>query len=93
MNDKVVTKITEIVAIGITGISHVRRLCDHYVMHKLCKGNPPYLSDIAYVSLTDDLKNQIHMVLQLSCISQENGMLKIEHWKKVTLTLLIFGLL
>ena len=51
---------------------------------------PPDLSDRAYVSLSDDLKNHIHMVLQLSCNSQENGMLEIEHWKKVTLTLLIF---
>ena len=44
MNEKVATKI---VADGITGIPQVQSL---YVMHDLCKDNPPNPDDRAYFS-------------------------------------------
>ena len=45
----------------------------------------PDPSDRAHFPLDSDLKNHIYMAkhaLQLSCLDQENGMLKIEQWKK-----------
>jgi len=41
MNEKVATKISEIVADGIIDIPQVWSLLRHYVMHDLCKDNPP----------------------------------------------------
>ena len=85
MNDKVASKITEIVATGITNIPQVRSLLCHYVMSDLCKGSPPDPNDRAYFPLDNDLKNHIYMArraLQLSCLDQENALLKIEQWKK-----------
>ena len=85
MNEKVATKISEIVADGITDIPQVRSLLRHYVMHDLCKDNPPNPNDRAYFPLDNDLRNHIYMAkraLQLSCLDQENAMLKIEQWRK-----------
>ena len=85
MNEKVATKISEIVADGITDIPQVRSLLRHYVMHDLCKDNPPNPNNRAYFPLDNDLRNHIYMAkraLQLSCIDQENAMLKIEQWRK-----------
>ena len=85
MNEKVATKISEIVADGITDIPPVRSLLRHYVMHDLCKDNPPNPNDRAYFPLDNDLRNHIYMAkraIQLSCLDQENAMLKIEQWRK-----------
>ena len=54
-------------------------------MHDICKDSQPDPSDRAYFPLDSDLKNHIYMpksALQLSCLDQENAMLKIEQWKK-----------
>ena len=61
MNEKVATKISEIVADGITDIPQVRSLLRHYVMHDLCKDNPPNPNDRAYFPLDNDLRNHIYM--------------------------------
>ena len=85
MNEKVATKISEIIADGITDIPQVRSLLRHYVMHDLCKDNPPNPNDRAYFPLDNDLRNHIYMAkhaIQLSCLDQENAMLKIEQWRK-----------
>ena len=85
MNEKVATKISEIVADGIIDIPQVRSLLRHYVMHDLCKDNPPNPNDRAYFPLDNDLRNHIYMAkraIQLSCLDQENAMLKIEQWSK-----------
>ena len=74
MNDKVGTKITEIVFDGIKDISQVQSLLHHYVMSDLCKGNPPDPSNRAYFPLDNDLKNHIYLAkrgLQFSCLDQE----------------------
>ena len=85
MNEKVATKISEIVADGIADIPQVRSLLRHYVMHDLCKDNPPNPNDRAYFPLDNDLRNHIYMAkraFELSCLDQENAMLKIEQWRK-----------
>ena len=84
MNDKVVAKIVELVAEGITEIHEVRRLLRHYVMHDLCRESSPNPNDRAYFPVDNDLKNHIYMVkraLQLSCLDQGNLRLKINEWK------------
>jgi len=58
---------------------------EYYVMHDLCKDNPPNPNDRAYFPLDNDLKNHIYMAkraIQLSRLDQENAMLKIEQWRK-----------
>ena len=70
---------------GITHIPQVRSFLRHYVMHDLCKDNPPNPNDRAYLPLDNDLRNHIYMAkraIQLSCLDQENAMLKIEQWRK-----------
>ena len=83
MNEKVATKISEIVGDGI--ISQVRSLLRQYVVHDLCKDDVPDPNDRAYFPLDSDLKNHIYMAkraIQLSCLDQENAKLKIEQWRK-----------
>ena len=60
MNEKVATKI---VADGITGIPQVQSL---YVMHDLCKDNPPNPDDRAYFSVDNDLRNHIYTQVDFS---------------------------
>ena len=61
MNDKVAAKIVEIVAEGITEVTQVRNLLRHYVVHDLCKDEPPDLNDRAYFPMDIDIKNHIYM--------------------------------
>ena len=84
MNDRVAAKIVEIVAEGITEVIQVRNLLRHYVVHDLCKDEPPDPNDRACFPVDVDIKNHIYMAkrsLQL-CLDQENARLKIEEWKK-----------
>ena len=43
VHPSIVSKITEIVAEGIIDIQTVKSMLRHYVLHKLCKDNPPQL--------------------------------------------------
>ena len=61
MNEKVVAKIAELVAEGITEVHEGRRLLRHYIMHDLCRESPPNLNDRAYFPIDSDLKNHIYM--------------------------------
>ena len=56
MNEKVATKISEIVADGIIDTPHFQSLLCHYVMHDLRKDNPPNPNDRAYFPLDNDLR-------------------------------------
>ena len=79
----VVNKIGEIVGEGITD---VKRILRHYVLHELCKDEAPNPEDRAYFPLEHDIHNHIQIVkkaLQLSCLDQENVQLKIEQWKSL----------
>ena len=85
INDRVAANIVEIVAEGITEVIQVWNLLHHYVVHDLCKDEPPDPNDRAYFPMDVDIKNHIYMAkrsLQLSCLDKENARLKIEEWKK-----------
>lgn len=82
----VVNKIGEIVAEGITDVQTVKHMFRHYILHDLCKDQPPNPEDRAYFPFEDDIQNHVQIVkrpLQLSCLDQENVQLKIEQWKSL----------
>ena len=82
----VVNKIGEIVAEGITDVQTVKRMLRHYVLHDLCKDQPPNPEDRAYFPFEHDIQNHVQIAkraLQLSCLDQENVQLKIEQWKSL----------
>ena len=74
-------RISQIVGDGITDLTQVRSLLRQYVMNDLCKDDQPNPNDRAYFPLDSDLANHTYMAkraIQLSCLDQENVMLKIE---------------
>ena len=82
----VVNKIGEVVAEGITDVQTVKRMLRHYVLHDLCKDQPPNPEDKAYFPFEHDIQNHIQIAkraLQLSCLDHENVQLKIEQWKSL----------
>ena len=96
MHQKVAKRISQIVGDGITELTQVRSLLRQYIMYDLCKDSQPDSNDRAHFPLDRDLANHIYMAKranQLSCLDQENVLLKIKQWRKLTPTVLtIFSL-
>lgn len=85
IHPKLVEKIQDLVAEGITNVPEVTRALKYYVNHTLCPDSKPDISDRAYYPTADDIRNHIYRAqksCQLSHLDQENLRLKVEQWKK-----------
>ena len=84
IHPKLVDKIYELVAEGITNTQEVKRSLKHYVKHILCPDPQPDITDRAYYPTTGDIQNHVYKAqrhCQLSKLDQENLQLRIEQWK------------
>ena len=85
MHPKLVEKIQDLVAEGITNVQEVKRALKYYVNHTLCPDSKPDISDRAYYPIADDIRNHVYRAqksCQLSHLDQENLRLKVEQWRK-----------
>ena len=93
IHPKLVSKIYELVAEGITNVQEVKNHLKCYVLHVLYVHQIPDLTDRAYFPNTSDVRNHVYLAqhaCQLSKFDQENLRLKIEHWKQDNPTALHF---
>ena len=87
VHPKVIHKIHELVADGITGVQEVKKALRHYVLHLLIPEFQikPDEANRTYFPTTTDIQNHVYSaqkLLELSRFDQENLRLKINEWKK-----------
>ena len=90
----IITKISDLVASGITDVQEIRKLLWHYVQHTIPVelNLTPSLTDRAFYPMPCDIRNHISKAkkaLELSKLDQENLRLKIEDWKNPLFQLII----
>lgn len=87
----VAQKISEMVNAGISDTPEVKRSLRYYVDNLLSKelGKMPLPHDRAFYPTNDDIRNDVSKAkraIELSTLDQENLRLKVEEWKKATLS-------
>lgn len=89
----IIKKIHALVIEGTTAPLEIQRHLKHYVHHYLCCDELPDKMDRAYYPSLQDIRNHINIAkqsLKLSVLDQENALLKIEEWKKLSPDMKIF---
>ena len=85
VHPKLIEKIYELVADGLTEAHEVKRALKNHVTNVLCPDSKPEPTDRSYYPTTTDIRNHIYKAqraCQLSSLDQENLRLKIKEWKK-----------
>ena len=89
VHPKVIQKIHDLVADGITAVQEVKKAVRHYVIHILAPETEiiPDEANRSYFPTTKDIQNHVYSAqkaLELSKFDQENLSLKIKQWQKET---------